>query len=165
MRTFCWRGAVLALLVAGCGGGQPARDTSEDVESRYGNSEAPARPTRARPDARQPGDSLMEAMEAHAESLHGATEERLQAVLPEHRARTDTLIAVLEREMKAAGVPPDSVWTATADTVRHELETMPGMSPYQLRNVFPLHVFRIKRLLREHRAQMHESDPDASLYY
>jgi hypothetical protein len=98
-----------------------------------------------------PTTPLMAEMQAHLRALEGAAPESVRAALPAHREKVDTMLARMERDARGVSAPVDETWGATVDSLRRDLERMPGLSPAELRAFLPSHGVRIERLLVMHR--------------
>lgn len=146
---------VLAVTAA-CGGGEGA----SSGQAAAADSAAPAADTAGAGMEGMPGmggtqqGDMAAQMQAHMQSMRGASGDSLMAMLPMHRQMAANMLAQMNREMSQMNMPADAAWTATADSVRQDLTGMPEMAASELQALMPRHEARLARLMEMHRAMM-----------
>jgi len=100
------------------------------------------------------GGGMMDSMRAHLTMIDRLSADRMKAMLPAHRAMVADMLSRMSSEMRWMDVSGDAAWTATVDSVRRDLDSMPAMSGPHLEAMMPAHRARITRLLRAHRDMM-----------
>jgi hypothetical protein len=100
------------------------------------------------------GAGMMDSMRTHMSMMDSMTADRMKSMLPAHRQMVANMLSRMNSEMRQMNMSPDAAWTATIDSVRQDLTTMPEMSGQQLKAMMPAHRARVMRLLEAHRAMM-----------
>jgi hypothetical protein len=98
--------------------------------------------------------AMAEALEAQLKAARGVSADSLGALLPAHRQATANLIAAFGKEMRDMNMAADAAWTATVDSLRNDLRTMPDLDAASLQSLMPRHEARITRLIQMHQAMM-----------
>lgn len=98
------------------------------------------------------GGDMMAQMHAHMGMMQGAGADRIKGMLPMHRQMLANMLAQMTGEMRDMHMPADAQWTATVDSLRHDLVQMPEMSGAELKAMMPAHMGRVMRLMDLHRA-------------
>lgn len=101
-----------------------------------------------------PGGAMAEQMQAHMKMMQGARSDSLKAMLPAHRQMAANMISSFDKEMRVMKMTGDAAWTATMDSLRNDLRTMPDLSATALRARIPAHEARATRLLQMHQKMM-----------
>lgn len=96
------------------------------------------------------GSMMMDSVRSHMQMMEGASGDSLQGMLATHRRMMDDMLAGMETEMRDMTMQPDSAWTATADSVRTDLDAMQRMSPAELDAAMAAHRGRVTRLMDMH---------------
>jgi len=100
------------------------------------------------------GGSVAEQMQAHMQMMQGVGPDSLKAMLPAHRQMAANMIATFDKEMRDMKMTGDAAWTATMDSLRNDLRTMPELSATELRARMAAHEARATRLTQMHRTMM-----------
>jgi hypothetical protein len=152
-------GTALALaFTAACGGGENA----SSGQAAAADSAPPAADGGMAGMEGMPGmgggqqDDMTAQMQAHMQSMRGASGDSLVAMLPMHRQMAANMLARMNREMSQMNMPADAAWTATADSVRQDLTRMPEMDASEAQALMPQHEARLSRLMEMHRSMMGE---------
>lgn len=97
---------------------------------------------------------MMEEMMGHMQVMTSASPDSMQGMVAMHRQRAGNMLARMNREMREMNMEGDDAWTATVDSVRQDLVSMPQMNPSELQELMPEHHRRITRLIETHRSMM-----------
>jgi hypothetical protein len=135
--------AGLVALVTACG--------SED-ESMQGMEGMPGMSSSA--DSAQGAGDASAAMRAHMEQMGSMMPESMHAAMPEHRQMVANMLAQMNREMSSMNMGADAAWTATVDSIRSDLTSMPNMTADEMAAMMPAHHARVERLMSMHQAMM-----------
>ncbi|MEO5568916.1 MAG: hypothetical protein ABIR92_10510 [Gemmatimonadaceae bacterium] len=100
------------------------------------------------------GGSMAEQMQAHMKMMQSAGPDSLKAMLPAHRQMAANMISTFDKEMRDMKMSGDAAWTATMDSLRNDLRTMPDLSATELRARMPAHEARATRLMQMHQKMM-----------
>lgn len=103
------------------------------------------------------GAMMMSDWERHMAAMHGASGESLRAMMGPHRQMAMRMIETMDSTRARTGMPMDSAWMATRDSLREDLARMQGMSPEQAEALLDAHDARMRRML-----EMHGSTPAAA---
>jgi hypothetical protein len=140
------RRALLVGVVAFAGACAGAEDDMEGMEGMPGMSSAPD-------SSRGTGDASG-AMRAHMERMSAMTPDSMHAAMPGHRQMVANMLAQMNREMSSMNMASDAAWTATVDSIRSDLTTMPNTSASEMAAMMPAHRARVGRLMSMHQAMM-----------
>lgn len=97
---------------------------------------------------------MMSQMDSHMAMMDGASADSMRSMLPMHRQMAANMLAEMNREMRGMNMSGDAAWTATMDSVRQDLVTLPELSGPELKAFMPAHHRRLMRLMEAHRAMM-----------
>lgn len=100
------------------------------------------------------GGGMMETMRMHMEGMTGLPADSLAALLPTHRQMVANMLSQMNREMSDMNMAADASWTATVDSLRADLTSMPRMGADEIAGVMPAHLERVERLISMHGAMM-----------
>jgi hypothetical protein len=95
---------------------------------------------------------MMGDWEAHMAAMHGASGDSLRAMMGRHRQMASGMMAMMDSTQGGMGLPMDSAWLSTRDSLRMDLDRMQGMSPEEMEAFLQTHDARMRRML-----QMHQS--------
>lgn len=98
--------------------------------------------------------AMAQALETHLKAMKTVSADSLKTLLPSHRQMTANLIAAFNKEMRDMNMAADVAWTATVDSLRADLRTMPDLTGPELQARMPGHVLRLTRLMQMHQAMM-----------
>jgi hypothetical protein len=98
--------------------------------------------------------AMAQALEAQMKAAKGVLPDSLRALLPGHRQATANLIAAFGKEMRDMNMAADAAWTATVDSLRNDLRTMPDLDAASLQSLMPRHEARVTRLIQMHETMM-----------
>jgi hypothetical protein len=104
--------------------------------------------------ARHPGmmsAAMMDSMHAHMSMLDTMSASKVKSMLPVHRQMVERMLSQMNSEMQSMKMPAGVPWTATADSVRRDLEQMSAMSGQELKSTMSAHHGRLMRLMQMHR--------------
>jgi hypothetical protein len=138
------RRALLVGVVAIAGACGGAEDDMEGMEGMPGMSSA---------DGSQGTDASV-VMRAHMERMSAMMPDSMRAAMPEHRQMVANMLAQMNREMSSMNMGADASWTATVDSIRSDLTSMPNMSAAEMGAMMPAHRARVERLMAMHQAMM-----------
>ena len=96
------------------------------------------------------GSMMMDSVRSHMQMMEGASGDSLQGMLATHRRMMGDMLARMDTEMRDMSMQPDSAWTATADSVRTDLDAMQRMSAAELDAAMAAHRGRVTRLMDMH---------------
>jgi len=136
-----WLVLVVLLVGTACGGSDDA-----DMGDMPGMSSTPAGSGGAGEDSA--------GMRAHMERMSSMTADSMLATMPEHRQMVANMLAQMNREMSSMNMGADAAWTATVDSIRSDLTSMPNMTADQLAAMMPAHRARVERLMSMHGTMM-----------
>jgi hypothetical protein len=74
--------------------------------------------------------------------------------MPQHRQMVANLLAQMNREMSSMNMGADATWTATVDSIRSDLTSLPRMTADEMAATMPAHRARVERLMAMHQAMM-----------
>ena len=97
---------------------------------------------------------MMAAMRAHMEMMRDMSGDSMHSTLATHRQMMANMIAQMNREMSEMNMPADAGWTATMDSLRDDLVTMPDLAAAELQALMPEHHRRAMRLMEMHADMM-----------
>jgi hypothetical protein len=146
MKTSVIRRVLLAGVVAfasGCGGPE---DHTEGMEGMPSMSSAN--------DGSRDAADASGAMRAHMERMSAMMPDSIHAAMPGHRQMVANMLAQMNREMSSMNMAADTAWTATVDSIRSDLTTMPNLSAEETAAMMPAHRARVERLMSMHQAMM-----------
>lgn len=147
---------VLAVALAACGSGEPARDTAQSTSASDAQGSPQGMQGMEGTQGMQSGGT-MEQMQAHMGMIRGVSGDRMKAMLPEHRQMAANMVSEFNREMKGMNMmSTNAAWNATVDSLRQDLVRMPEMGADELTAFMPAHEARLTRLMEMHRAMMAE---------
>ena len=98
--------------------------------------------------------AMAQELEKHLKPVKGVSPDSLKALLPSHRQMTANLIAAFNKEMRDMNMAADAAWSATVDSLRTDLRTMPDLGATELQGLMPRHEARITRLIQMHQTMM-----------
>ena len=142
----------LALLLtagAACGGGE--RKDSQQPDSAEGQAMGEMGGMGSMGSMESHG--MMPEMRAHMRGMFGAGGDSLHRLMPMHRQMTANMLQQMDTEMRGVQMA-DSSWTALADSVRHDLTQLPGVSAVELPEFIERHRGRVERLMARHQQMM-----------
>jgi hypothetical protein len=137
--------ALLVGVVAFAGACGGAEEDMEGMEGMPGMSSAA--------DGSQ-GAAASAVMRAHMERMGAMMPDSMHAAMPGHRQRVANMLAQMNREMSSMNMAADTAWTATVDSIRSDLTTMPNLSAEETAAMMPAHRARVERLMSMHQAMM-----------
>lgn len=137
-----WLSIVALVFAAACGGADD--DDMEDM---------PGMPGMSADSAAGAGDASA-AMRAHMERMSSMRPDSMQAAMPEHRQMVANMLARMNREMSSMNMAADPAWTATVDSIRSDLTSMPNLTADEMAAMMPAHRARVERLMSMHQAMM-----------
>ena len=146
MKTSVLRRVLLVGVVAFAGACGGPEDDTEGMEGMPGMSSAT--------DSSQGTGDASAAMRTHLERMSAMTPDSMHAAVPEHRQRVANMLAQMNREMSSMNMASDAAWTATVDSIRSDLTTMPNLSAEETAAMMPAHRARVERLMSMHQAMM-----------
>jgi hypothetical protein len=139
------RRALLVGVVAFAGACGGAEDDMEGMGDMPGMSSAA--------DSSQGADASA-VMRAHMERMVAMMPDSIHAAMPQHRQMVANMLAQMNREMSSMNMGADASWTATVDSIRSDLTSMPNMSAAEMAAMMPAHRARVERLMTMHQAMM-----------
>ena len=93
-------------------------------------------------------------MQAHMQSVMGASGESIKGMLPKHRQMVANMIAKMNGEMRDMKMAGDAEWSATVDSLRKDLVRLPELSSAEVTAMMPAHMARVTRLGAMHQQMM-----------
>jgi hypothetical protein len=100
------------------------------------------------------GGGMMEQMQAHMQTMEGASGDQMIQMMPQHRQSVANLIAQMNREMRDMNMTADEEWSSTIEALRQDLTRMPEMTAAEMQALMPEHRARVMRLMEMHREMM-----------
>ena len=145
---------VVSLVLASCG------DNGEELETAEvsaADTAAMGMPPRGMsggmgPMAGMGQGTMMGDWEQHMAAMHGASGDSLRAMMGRHRPMAMRMMEAMDSAPGRMGMPMDSAWMATRDSLRRDLERMQGISPEQMEAFLEAHDARMRRMLEMHRS-------------
>lgn len=142
MQMFRWAGAAALVMVAACG-------------SKPEAAEAPPADTAGQmAGMAMAGMQMMPGMQAHLDSMAAMPPEQMAAMRAGHQDMASRMMDAMGADMRGMNLPPDSAWTALADSVRRDLADLPGLSGESLRSRMDAHIGRMRRMMAMHRGML-----------
>lgn len=138
--------ALLVGVVAFAGACGGPEDDMEGMEGMPGMS--------SETDSSQGTGDAAAAMRAHMERMSAMMPDSMHAAMPGHRQMVANMLAQMNREMSSMNMASDAAWTATMDSIRSDLTTMPNLSAGEMAAMMPAHRARVERLMSMHQAMM-----------
>ena len=142
MQMFRWAGAAALVMVAACGSKPETAEAppTDTAEQRNGMAMA--------------GMQMMPRMQAHLDSMAAMPPEQLAAMMAGHQDMASRMMDAMGADMGGMNLPPDSAWTALADSLRRDLADLPGLSGESLSSRMVAHIGRMRRMMTRHRGMM-----------
>lgn len=134
-------------LIPGTVAGRSSRLPSNPASPPATGKLAPSMPMRGMSAANC--SAMMDSLRLYARALRNATGTQIAALLSTHRAAVTSMIV----HMQSMNVSASPAWTATADSVRADLDRFNRMSPAELEQAMPSHQARVWRLMRMHMSE------------
>lgn len=98
--------------------------------------------------------AMMDSMHAHMSMMDTMSATSVKAIMPSHRRMVDSMLTRMSSDMRGMNITADAGWTATADSIRADLDRMATMDGSQLRSGTGAHHQRMMRLMQMHRGMM-----------
>lgn len=96
---------------------------------------------------------LIDSVAADDSLIAHAAPAQIESLVPRHVQLVTHTLVLLQINRQKAGIADDPSWTATTDSVRADLRSMPSLSPTALTALLPAHVARVQRLIAtEHKS-------------
>lgn len=102
---------------------------------------------------------MMESMEAHMRLMDTASAAMMRARMPRHHQMADSLISLMNEEVRTMNLPTDSIWPATVDSVRQDLNRMRAMTASDITAMMPGHMARMRWLIQMQRTMTGKTPP------
>jgi hypothetical protein len=83
----------------------------------------------------------------------------LNAALPWCRHTVANMLSQMSSEMRSMHMASDARWSATIDSIRHDLVHLPETKGAELKRMMPAHDARVIRLMDMHREMMGTTRP------
>lgn len=94
-------------------------------------------------------------MQTHMRRMMGGLRgEQITAMLPTHRQMVANMLSRMNGEMRQMDMAADASWTATVDSLRHDLVRLPELGAAELEATMPAHLARVRRLGEMHQDMM-----------
>lgn len=103
--------------------------------------------------------AMMADWEQHMAAMHGARGDSLRAMIGMHRRMASRMMAMMDSTRGRMGMPMDSAWSATRDSLAGDLDRMQGMSPEEMDGLLDAHNARMRRMLRMHQTVADTAQP------
>ena len=94
-------------------------------------------------------------MRVHLDSIGSLQSTQMVTMMPAHQALASQMMDAMGADMRGRNMQPDAAWTALADSVRHDLTDLPGLSGEGLTTRMQAHVARMQRMMGMHEGMMH----------
>jgi hypothetical protein len=141
------------LLLTSCGGDGEDVEVAEQAPADSASMEMPGMSGgMGAMNGNGAGMMTMADMEAHMAAMRGASGDSLRAMMARHRQMAMQMMATMDSTHSQMGMPTDSAWVATRDSLRMDLDRMEGMSPEQMAAFHDEHHRRMRRMLEMHTA-------------
>lgn len=98
--------------------------------------------------------AMMDSMHAHMSMMDTMSATSVKARFATHRRMVDSMLTRMSSDMRGMKVTADAGWTATADSIRADLDRMATMDGAQLKSAMSAHHQRMMRLMQMHRGMM-----------
>ncbi|MDQ6634907.1 MAG: hypothetical protein M3Z10_09150 [Gemmatimonadota bacterium] len=93
---------------------------------------------------------MMGDMQKQMDAMMKVSPAQMKAMMPAHRQMVANLLASMTADMRKMNMSGDAAWTATIDSVRQDLTTMPELSGKEMGAAMPAHHARMMRLMGMH---------------
>lgn len=93
---------------------------------------------------------MMGDMQKQMDAMMKVSPEQMKAMMPAHRQMVANALASMTADMRKMNMSGDAAWTATIDSVRRDLATMPDLSGKEMVAAMPAHHARMMRLMGMH---------------
>jgi hypothetical protein len=93
---------------------------------------------------------MMADVQKQMEAMAKMSPVQMKTLMPEHRQKVANLLASMTADMRTMNMSGDAAWTATIDSVRQDLATMPDQSGREMLAAIPAHHARMMRLMEMH---------------
>lgn len=100
------------------------------------------------------GTAMMDSMQAHARMMAKMSPDEMAAMVPMHRQMVTNILNQMTSSMRSANVEPSASWTATTDSVRHDLARLPDLTKSQLKDSIPSQCARVSRAIGMYKEMM-----------
>ena len=97
---------------------------------------------------------MMGPMQKQMDAMMKISPEQMKAMMPAHRQMAANLLATMTADMRNMNMSGDAAWSATIDSVRRDLATMPELSGKEMAAAMPAHHARMMRLMGMHTTMM-----------
>lgn len=102
---------------------------------------------------------MMESMEAHMRVMDTASATTLQARMPRHHQKADSMVSRMSEEVRRMTIATDAIWPATVDSVRQDLSRMQTMNGTDMKAVMPAHLARMRWLIQMQQTMTGKTPP------
>jgi hypothetical protein len=143
-------------LAAGAGAGCQPSDEAQPGDSSVRGETAAAMTgmTGMAGHAGMMSGAMMDSMHSHMSMMDTMSATSVKAMFPTHRRMVDSMLTRMSSDMRGMNVTADAGWTATADSIRADLDRMATMGGSQLKSAMGTHHQRLMRLMQMHRGMM-----------
>lgn len=93
---------------------------------------------------------MMGGMQKQMDAMMKISPDQMKAMMPAHRQMAANLLATMTADMRKMNMSGDAAWTATIDSVRRDLATLPELSGKEMVVAMPAHHARMMRLMGMH---------------
>jgi hypothetical protein len=102
---------------------------------------------------------MMAAMEAQMRVMDTASAATMQARIPRYERMADSLISLMNEEVRRANVGTDAIWPATVDSTRQDLGRIRAMPASDMKAAMPVHLKRMRWLIQMQRTMTGKTPP------
>ena len=95
---------------------------------------------------------MMGGMQKQMDSMMKVNAVQMKSMMPAHRQMAANMLASMTADMRKKNMSGDAAWTATIDSVRRDLATLPELSGKEVLAAMPAHHARMMRLMGMHRS-------------
>ena len=93
---------------------------------------------------------MMGDMQKQMDAMMKVNAAQMKAMMPAHRQMAANMLASMTADMRKMNRSGDASWTATIDSVRRDLTTLPELSGKEMVAAMPAHHARMMRLMGMH---------------
>jgi len=106
---------------------------------------------------------MMDSMHSVMHHMSSMPPEQMAALLPAHRKMVEGMLSRMPGDTGQMSATAAAAWTATADSVRTDLDRLPRMTAPELKRAMPGHEARVMRLMKMHHQCPHVDRAHSSM--
>ena len=137
--------------LSGCG---TSNQSADHTTARNPDSGAAGMPMHGMPSRAAGSGAMIDEMRVHMRTMQAVSADSIRAGMPMHREMMTTMLAEMTRDVSEMKMPANTRWSALMDSVRQDMERMPGMDAAAMAVAMPMHHQRLTRLMDMHQHEM-----------